>query len=375
MLESLRVMSTRNTVSRPAQHRLEQLDGIRAVAVLLVFGAHTVIPWRGWEGVHLFFVLSGFLITGVLRRARHDHFYWRPFYIKRATRILPPLLLCLLVIYVLYLPPLNILSLYALFAANIVELTHHRITDLAVLWSLSVEEHFYLLWPFAVRFLRRRQLLILCAALLVFEPLLRCVAVTCFHLQNYIYMLTPFQLDGLVAGSMLALLCESASSRAELKRLSRPAAVILLAAYLSLTFFWKPFSLETNSIVFASLGYSLIVLTATAIIAAIYLHPRGRASRILSSWPMVFLGTISYGFYLYHLLLCDLADRVVERIYGYPRHYHTVLIAFALTLACSWLSFNFYEKRLILWGRSQAERLNGRPSPPIPDAEEIHHAT
>ena len=353
--------------TQTAPHRLERLDGIRAVAVLLVFGTHTIIPWHGWEGVHLFFVLSGFLITGILRRARHDHFFWRPFYIKRATRILPPLILCLIIGYVLYSPPLQILSLYALFAANIVELTRYHITGgLTVLWSLSVEEHFYLLWPFAIRFLRRRQLLILCAVVLVCEPIIRLLVARRFHGQNVIYMLTPFQLDGLVAGSMLALLSENASTRATLARLSRPAAALLLASYLALTIFWKPFSLESNSLIFKSLGYSLIALTAAAIIASVYLHPHSVASRLLASWPMVFLGIISYGFYLFHPLLIDLSKRVLQLIYGYPRGQVAMAIGLPLSIALSWLSFHLYERPLILWGRRQAERFSGRKSPPVP---------
>lgn len=356
-----------NGASVSVPHRLVRLDGIRAVAVLLVFAAHTVTPWHGWEGVHLFFVLSGFLITGILRRARYDHFFWRPFYLKRATRILPPLLLCLFLGYLLYSPPIGVLSLYALFAANIMEMTRHRIgRGLVILWSLSVEEHFYLFWPFAIRFLRRRQLLILCGALLISEPFIRFLAVAYTHNPNDVYMLTPFQLDGLVAGSMLALLCERTASRAILTRYSRPAAAVLTALYLGLTVFWKPFSFESNSPIFACFGYSLIALAATAIVAMVYLHPTSRVSRILSTWPMVFLGTISYGFYLFHLLLLDLCGRFLQHIYGYPRSFHAMPIAFLLAVALSWLSFHFYEKPIIAWGRYRAERLNRRPSPPVP---------
>jgi len=78
---------------RPVPHgRLAQLDGLRAVAVVLVMLQHhfDFLPW-GWVGVHLFFALSGFLITGILRRARGDRAFWGPFYVKRGTRILPPL--------------------------------------------------------------------------------------------------------------------------------------------------------------------------------------------------------------------------------------------------------------------------------------------
>jgi len=360
--------ATPKRTSPSAPHRMGRLDGIRAVAILVVFSSHTILPWHGWEGVHLFFALSGFLITGILRRARNDHSFWPPFYIKRATRILPPLILCLLLGFVLYHPPLRILSLYALFAANIVEVSRYRIAGgLVVLWSLSVEEHFYLIWPFAIRFLRRRSLLILCAALLIGEPVLRALVARHISDRNIIYMLTPFQLDGLVAGSMLSLLCESEGARATITRWSRPFAVALVALYVTLSVLWKPFSFESNTVIFKSLGYSLVALLAAAIIASVYLHPRNIVSRALASWPMVFLGTISYGFYLFHLLLIDLCGRIVEHLYGYPRFFRAVAMAFVLTLALSWLSFHFYESPVIRWGRRRAERLTARLSPPLPD--------
>jgi peptidoglycan/LPS O-acetylase OafA/YrhL len=351
-----------------APHRIERLDGIRAVAVLLVFAAHTVLPWHGWEGVHLFFVLSGFLITGILRRARHDHFFWRPFYIKRATRILPPLLLCLLIGYILYSPPLSVLALYGLFAANIMQLTSHHIDGgLVVLWSLSVEEHFYLLWPFAVRFLSRRHLLLLCTVLLIVEPIARLLTGIHYQNLNVVYMLTPFQLDGLLAGSVLSLLCEVESSRATIARVSRPLAIALLSLYLALTLFWKPFSLESNTLVFKSLGYSLIAFTAASIIAAVYLHPRSVVSRLLDSWPMVFLGTISYGCYLFHMEMIDVVIRISQRIYGHPRGLLAMPIGIAATIVFSWLSFHLYERPIVLWGRRRAARFSGRPSAPIHD--------
>ncbi len=72
--------------------RVPQLDGLRAIAILLVIAHHSGLVSIGWVGVNLFFALSGFLITGILRRSREEDFFWGPFYLKRATRILPPLL-------------------------------------------------------------------------------------------------------------------------------------------------------------------------------------------------------------------------------------------------------------------------------------------
>lgn len=352
---------------RSSPHRLYRLDGVRALAVLLVFAAHAILPWHGWEGVHLFFVLSGFLITGILRRARNDVDFWKSFYIKRATRILPPLLIFFALAVLLYAPPLKILALYAFFAANFVEVTRHRLpSGVSVLWSLSVEEHFYLFWPFAIRFLTRRQLLVLCTAVLCAEPLLRLMATPFFPNFGFIYMLTPFQLDGLIAGSLLSLLCEEASSREILARWSSLSSALLLALYLTLCITWAQFGLRPNSAAFNSVGYSLVALTSAALLAEVYLHPQHLLSRVLASWPVVFLGTISYGFYLFHYMLLDAAKRVVILIFGVPRGHLTLTLSFLAALLLSWLSFRLYERPIILWGRAQAEQAGARKSPPIP---------
>src|SRR5580658_2055432 len=91
-------------VSSPPQqtHHIDSFDGIRGIAVLMVLLAHGTWFKSGWAGVDLFFVLSGFLITGILRKTRSEPFYWRRFYIKRATRILPPVLLAVIATVVLW---------------------------------------------------------------------------------------------------------------------------------------------------------------------------------------------------------------------------------------------------------------------------------
>jgi peptidoglycan/LPS O-acetylase OafA/YrhL len=86
-------MATMVSSLRQQAHHIDSFDGIRGVAILLVLIMHAGWFDTGWVGADLFFVLSGFLITRILRKSRSEPFYWRRFYIKRATRILPPLLL------------------------------------------------------------------------------------------------------------------------------------------------------------------------------------------------------------------------------------------------------------------------------------------
>jgi peptidoglycan/LPS O-acetylase OafA/YrhL len=155
--------------------RVPRLDGIRALAFAMVFATHAGLFGIGWAGVQLFFVLSGLFITGILRRSRDASSYWPPFYLRRATRILPPLLIafiCAAMMSSVSWRKVGLLEL--LFLANVAETLYRGHTGtLGVLWSLAVEEQFYFVWPLAVRFLNRTQLIKLLIVIFIAEPVLR----------------------------------------------------------------------------------------------------------------------------------------------------------------------------------------------------------
>ena len=162
----------------------------------MVVGAHLLAGWRlpsgalsgipspilwvvsrGWLGVHLFFVLSGFLITGILLDSRDKPNYFRNFYGRRALRILPLYMAVIAVSAVFYRGAWTYMLLAAGFMANFASYLGVGIPHgPGVFWSLAVEEHFYLGWPLAVRLLPRRALLVLCLILFCGEPVLRAVA-------------------------------------------------------------------------------------------------------------------------------------------------------------------------------------------------------
>lgn len=127
--------------------RLPMLYGIRAIAILMVFAEHSLGLQMGWAGVDLFFVLSGLLITGILRRERSSNHYWRNFYLKRSARILPPVVLFLIGFAVPFRPRLHFLWLtYIFFGANFATVFFSNLGGhIGILWSLAIEEHFYLL--------------------------------------------------------------------------------------------------------------------------------------------------------------------------------------------------------------------------------------
>lgn len=133
-------------------------------------------------GQELFFVLSGFLITQILRSTRSDSSYWSRFYTRRAGRILPPLLLliALFCIFTRHVRWPMVLG-YTFFAGNVVNVMGRGNSMLVPLWSLAVEEHFYLIWPLLVLIFNRKTLILLLVGILLIEPALRTLAISHFH--------------------------------------------------------------------------------------------------------------------------------------------------------------------------------------------------
>ena len=343
--------------------RLSRLDGIRALAISLVLAHHTLGFDQGWFGVDVFFVLSGFLITGILRRDRNNKSFWAPFYIKRATRIIPPLILAFIgASFVYTIAWRGVGLMYVFFAANIAEAMHPaKGNPLGVLWSLAIEEHFYLVWPFAIRYLRRDQLLRLLAIILIAGPLVRGLLTPFLNSYLPVYYLTPLRLDGLAAGSLLAILLEDETSTAWLRAWSGYLSlglVLLLAAMFTQPFFQR----EANSWSFNSLGYSLIAACCFFFLAFVYLHEDSKVSALLSLSPVAFIGMISYGLYLFSPTVMVEMDRVGAAL-GYPHRHRLAPITFALSILVSWLSYTFYEKPIMKWGHSKAHELNPKRLP------------
>jgi peptidoglycan/LPS O-acetylase OafA/YrhL len=349
-----------NVVDSPREqaHHIDSLDGIRGIAIFMVLSMHGSWFGNGWIGVDLFFVLSGFLITGILRRTRREPFYWRRFYIKRATRILPPLLLGIAVT-ALFWRHLSLIGMagYALSLGNIVDMTRFGIWPLGHLWSLSVEEHYYLLWPFFVLRLPRRTLQWLLVAIVVIVPLVRLVFTYLLpaHEPYAIYILTPFRIDGIALGSLLALLLEQRSWQERLTKWSGAGATLTCAVYLGtrtavghLSFYPLGFNPVFNAI-----GYSLIALIGFFMIAHARLLPDAIPARILRNRLLVRLGVISYGVYVYSWILLVLIREIFPRL----SEVQSGVLHLFVSLPVSAILFKYYERPITDWGRRVAAEL------------------
>jgi peptidoglycan/LPS O-acetylase OafA/YrhL len=362
------------------------LDGLRAIALLMVFFQHyAVIPW-GWTGVNIFFVLSGFLITGILFDTRDDPHRARNFYIRRTLRIFPlyyGVFLVLLLLWPLvhwqwtaswlawplYLGNFLIIRSPAVNqVGSVQELSAHAHLAstlfprsnvfLGHFWSLCVEEQFYLFWPWIIFWVRsRRALLWICSVTVVLVPLLRLLAqntAPAWMLQaELLYRVTPFQVDSLLLGGLVALLWRGANRQRLLTiaRIFAPLCAVVAVVYLSVTVHaslpnWRLGYLYPSWRL--TWGLCFINLFSAAVIVCA-LHPGGAIYRTLHLRPLRWLGRISYGAYVLHDIPHNFYGDFCQLL-GRHSHFMKVhvglagnLLALICTILLAWLSFRFFE--------------------------------
>ncbi|SEI46339.1 acyltransferase family protein [Paraburkholderia diazotrophica] len=331
--------------------RIVQLDGLRAIAVLAVFAQHA-LKAPLWMGVDLFFVLSGFLITGILlERKTRKQSYFGYFYARRARRILPPWLLLMAVSSLLFgFGWAQHWEWYAFFATNIGDALGQSGHDsLNVLWSLAVEEQFYIFWPFVILLVPERALGYVALALIVLVPALRAVATPWFDSFWPIYYLTPFRMDLLAAGALLAV---AVRRDADALQPWKPFAVLGVCASLAvlawLHLHFPRFRAANSPLSNAGLySVSLVLCTSIVVIA---LQSKGIVKRVLCNPLLVYIGTISYTIYLIHL-------SVLHALWPlHDNRYVTAALALAITLVYASITWFAFERRLIHGNASRSRR-------------------
>ena len=331
------------------KHRIPQLDGVRGIAILLVMLHNTLskfpsVPLQslaayGWVGVDLFFVLSGFLITGILVDAKGSEGYFKNFYARRALRIWPlyySILLLMFVVVPFLRPALGsaILSrsspwwAYLLFLQNF--LVYHSSGasgPLGVTWSLAIEEQFYLVWAVAVRWCSKFQLLFIGAAVICLSPGLRLY----LSLHNVdIYTNVFCRMDGLMEGGLLAL---AVRSRGFLPSRLVNIAWFTLFAAASLGFL-------TESLHARWMTYSFVSVGSTAFVYLALFEPHKWLRVVLANRWLVYTGTISYGLYLLHKIPFDFIQLFHWDKYAALSWTSGLAASYALAI----LSWNLLEK-------------------------------
>lgn len=336
--------------STVARGRIPQLDGLRAVAILAVFFNHSLQIPLGWVGVDVFFVLSGFLITGILLQRKQAHLqagsgYLGPFYRRRFVRILPPYVLLLVVYHFIYhLNDLRPWPLFAFFGMNLQQFFPIMGPGDLPLWSLAVEEQFYLVWPFVVLFVSEKVLLRIALSALIVVPLLRIVCTPLLHSEFAIYTLTPFRADLLCAGAALTLLWNARSANFE-RLLATRAWLGCVAGFgtLALLQIWPYFRLSSNKPLANGLCYSLSLVGAASLVSWTLASSATNGSllyRLLTLPPMRYVGRVSYSMYLIHVVV------IVQMLRFVPMRYVTVP-ALAVTVLYAALSWHLMERPLL----------------------------
>ncbi|HET7459422.1 MAG TPA: acyltransferase [Gemmatimonadaceae bacterium] len=370
-----------------ARRYVPALDGLRGIAVVAVFLRH-VAPvvtapgggWIasllrcGWIGIDLFFVLSGFLITGILLDTRGERGYYGRFYARRARRILPVALLTVAAVVAVH-PAWWRGALWLVFyGANIPIAFSGWLTvptGTVHFWSLAVEEQFYLTWPLLISCVPRPRLRVTCLALVAFAFALRIVLVVSGSPPERILVLTPARLDGLALGALLADLSRDARAwsavGARVGWIARHYAVapVLAAAVVALLLLTTGGSGEVSApgvrgALLQTVGYLGLAVASAVTLAAVLTAP-GDAPlvRALSARPLRAIGSRSYGIYIYHLPIIAALAAVGPFPHGTPRF---AAVAAVLTLAAAWASWRWIEEPML---RPRHARMNAP----------VHHAT
>jgi peptidoglycan/LPS O-acetylase OafA/YrhL len=350
---------------RPFMPELDMLRGIAVLGVMLLhafywsYAGMSFGPWArrfvsatqpGWMGVNLFFVLSGFLITGILLDSKDKPYFYRRFYTRRALRILPPYYLLLIVLLLMRSSSVAFVGLSFVYLANMTDF-FGVVCDYGPLWSLAVEEHFYILWPTVVHKVTARRLAIISAAIVIVTPGLRATSFALGH-RSGLDWYTWFVADGLAAGSLIAIVLRTRISRKQVWTLCS----MLMASAAVLVAVGRPFGITTrNRLLGAGLQYTLITLVCAGILLMFLLAGTSRAKSFVNVSPLRFLGYISYGLYLNHFLAFRVYDLMCRRYFPSllpsSGHFALVLLKFALAgggaIVVAYVSRKYYEERFL----------------------------
>jgi peptidoglycan/LPS O-acetylase OafA/YrhL len=366
-----REVTESRTIAPATQHNAA-LDGLRGVAILSVMLYHftgsykganpllhlwSLVAGAGWMGVDLFFVLSGFLITGILYDTAHAEHKVRNFYARRALRIFP-LFYAVLFGLLLLTPVLHMHwrpehLLYFIYLSNVSRLLvpdfqlPSQWVNLGHLWSLAVEEQFYLLWPFVVwRAKNRTTLLRIVLAVLVAGPLLRVLLLATGMDPLDMSRLLVTRADSLLFGGGVALLARGPSADRIPAGKILTFAISLLAMLLFITH-----GPEQSSAWISTVGYSAIAMCCASLI---FLAQQGSywVTALFDRPLLRFFGRYSYGLYLFHGLyfvyLRHLSGRLEHLLHSGPlAQLFIAVFGFLFSIALAVLSYHFFEAPIL----------------------------
>ena len=337
-------------------HQLNRIEGPELATRLVIYAFDF-----GWVGVQLFFVLSGFLITGILLDSRESPGALRSFFARRILRIFP-LYFGVLALLVVILPALGLTPpgwgdhqiWYWLYLSNWTQV--YVGGSLPHLWSLAVEEQFYLLWPFVVMRNDARGILRVCVVVAVASLAVRAAMVAAGVIPEAIYMFTTSRIDALLLGGAAAALLRLPGGIPA--RLASPRTLWLAALAVGIAGVVATRAYQRTTPMGLTVGYSTLALVFATAVLALALEGRARrpglGSRLLATAPLRALGTYSYGMYIFHKPLHDLVGKPALAALGMPGPLGLgaglayVGIGSAIVFTAGMLSYELFERHFLV---------------------------
>jgi peptidoglycan/LPS O-acetylase OafA/YrhL len=372
------------TIPGRAGEHYPALDGLRGVAILLVLVFHGSLglSWNGagplqelfetgWIGVDIFFVLSGFLITGILLDSKASPRYFLNFYARRVLRLVPAYFLLLVIVFVVlpHFVKFNTPGLITIrdnqiwfwtYMTNWSFVWHRKVfanadwLNLNHLWSLSVEEQFYLFWPLLIYYLNKSQVTLLCCICIIGSLTLRIALWLLHEKSGALYFPTVCRLDGLAIGSMLAVQIRNTELHRRLTATAMQIGVAAGCGILILGYWRGGFRFNDNiTIVF---GIFMVAAFTGALLPFIAREvPNTSVARVLCAFPLRAAGKYSYGIYLFHevlrvpLQLAIPVDILRARLGIGELAGNIVWMGLFLSVSCAvaFMSWHLYEKQCL----------------------------
>lgn len=359
-----------------------EVDGLRGIAILMVVAFHyTLAPFFGGMGVDLFLLLSGFLLGGTLLDKREAPNYFKAFYARRVCRIFPLYFLCLLLFLILLLAapftlgwwlygdairflladPIPLWS-YFTFTQNLamVQQDAWGTPWLAHTWTLAVVEQFYLILPFLIRFFSRERLPYVLAGLILVAPLLRAFLFN-FHPHGdfAFYVLMPCRADSLLLGVLCAYAIRDDRCLNLLRTHTRAlygVLTVLVAGVILMVLSRPPAPTPDQPLFAPSYGYTWLALLYSCVLLIAVTEKWGLVTLVTRIRPLGALAVVAYGVYLLHMPIgmsfrwLSLGQLQVPQTW-----WSTLVVAFGalmITLTLTSISWIFFERRIVRWGRS-----------------------
>ena len=330
------------------------------------------VALMGWSGVDLFFVLSGFLIGGILLDARNSPSYFKTFYARRVFRIIPIYYLWI----VAYLVLLSVagsfvrlhsnsglmmargLPIYAhfLFLQNMMVIPFAGLTGawFSHLWSLAVEEQFYLLSPLVIRLLSNRPLTIFLKCLILAVPLMRIIFLLLHANLWLVSVLMPCRADSLAIGMLAAAYWRKEGSRRWLSAQSGILYGLLVAFFLGVLALWK-WSPQAETWGMESIGFTWLAAFYVVILLIVLVRKESLIARLARMGWLREIGKVSYCIYIIHLVVNVICHSLLRRASPGTQDWRgaaVTLFSAILTFCIARISWKIFEGPLVYFGRS-----------------------